>query len=207
MSPRTPEQYARIRREREQQILGVARRLFARHGFHRTKVSDIARAAGVSQGTMYHYFASKDELFMAMFSTWAEQLEHAVRGLPESPMSAPDTLRVMVRVAEAFFVADADLLPVFVEFCAYALHNPKAAASFNQLFQAMQRSIARILEDGVAEGSFRPIDAQALSALPLVILDGVILLAPILGAQVLPGRFLEQTLQLVLDGLLVEAEG
>jgi AcrR family transcriptional regulator len=207
MCPRTKEQFEAIRQERKAQIVTAARRLFAQQGFHGTRMSEIAEAVGVSQGTIYHYFSSKDELFMSMFSNWAEQLEDAVTGLPDVPLSATQKLWMMSRVATAFLGADRDLLPVFVEFCAYALHNPTAAANFRAVFQGMQRSAARILEEGIASGEFRPIDSDTLSLLPLIVLDGVILLHPILGNDILsPDLVIEQTMQLVLDGLLVEGE-
>lgn len=50
-------------KEREQRILDVAADLFAHYGYDKTPVSDIARQAGVSQGTIYLHFSSKDELF------------------------------------------------------------------------------------------------------------------------------------------------
>ena len=208
MCPRTKEQFEAIRQERNAQILAAARRLFAQQGFHSTKMSDIAKAVGVSQGTIYHYFSSKDDLFMSMFSTWAEQLEEAVTGLPDVPLSATQKLWMMGRVATAFLGADRELLPVFVEFCAYALHNPKAAANFRDVFQGMRQSVTSILDEGVSSGEFRPIDTETLSLLPLIVLDGVILLHPILGQDVLaPDAIVEQTMRLVLDGLLVKSEG
>ena len=205
--PRTKEQFKAIRQERKAQILAAARRLFAQQGFHGTKISDIAEAVGVSQGTIYHYFNSKDDLFMSIFSTWAEQLEEAVNGLPDVPLSATQKLWMMNHLAASFLQADRDLLPVFVEFCAYALHNPKAAANFRAVFQGMQHSAARILAEGIDSGEFREIDTETLSLLPLVVLDGLILLSPILGDDILaPEAVIEQTMALVLEGLLVEEE-
>lgn len=51
---------------RRNQLLDVARQLFAQQGMERTSIKDIAAAAGVAQGLIYHYFRSKDELFWAI---------------------------------------------------------------------------------------------------------------------------------------------
>jgi AcrR family transcriptional regulator len=51
---------------RRAQILAAASRVFARHGFHRTTVREIAREAGLADGTIYLYFASKRELLLAL---------------------------------------------------------------------------------------------------------------------------------------------
>jgi len=51
---------------RKDDILHVAAELFARQGYHATTVADIARAAGIAQGTVYLYFGSKKEVFSAL---------------------------------------------------------------------------------------------------------------------------------------------
>src|SRR5438034_6569134 len=51
---------------RRAQILEAASRVFARKGFHRTTVREVAREAGIADGTIYLYFASKQELLLAL---------------------------------------------------------------------------------------------------------------------------------------------
>lgn len=53
-------------KEREKSILEAARQVFGNHGFYRTKIQDIADAAGIGKGTVYEYFASKQDLFCRM---------------------------------------------------------------------------------------------------------------------------------------------
>lgn len=66
MSPRNNEQNQLIRDERREQILSAAVQVFARRGLTGTKISDIAQAAGLSHGLVYHYFDSKDEIFTVL---------------------------------------------------------------------------------------------------------------------------------------------
>ena len=63
MTPRTEEQNEQLREQRCGQLLSAAQRVFSRQGFHAAKVADVAAEAGVSQGTVYHYFDSKEALF------------------------------------------------------------------------------------------------------------------------------------------------
>ena len=63
MSPRTEETNARIREEQRDRLLKAARTIFAYKGYSDTKMTDIAAAAKVSYGLVYHYFKDKDELF------------------------------------------------------------------------------------------------------------------------------------------------
>jgi AcrR family transcriptional regulator len=60
--PRTKEQFEEIRKSSKQKILDAALEVFAREGYHSSSVGSIAKTAGISQGLMYNYFKSKDEL-------------------------------------------------------------------------------------------------------------------------------------------------
>jgi AcrR family transcriptional regulator len=53
--------------DKRQQLLGAAVRVFARKGFHASRVGDIAEEAGVAHGLLYHYFKSKDQVLEAVF--------------------------------------------------------------------------------------------------------------------------------------------
>lgn len=74
MSPRTTEQYDKIRQQRKQQILDVALSLFANDGFHASSISKIAKSANISKGLMYNYFESKDDLLLAIVETGLEEM-------------------------------------------------------------------------------------------------------------------------------------
>ena len=60
-----PDKREQAREERRRQILEAALRVFLDKGYHAANVSDVAAEAGVSQGTIYWYFSSKEELFNA----------------------------------------------------------------------------------------------------------------------------------------------
>src|SRR4051794_262678 len=59
---------AEVAVDKRRQILDAAVRVFARQGFHSTRVSDIADEAGVAYGLVYHYFRSKDQVLNELFS-------------------------------------------------------------------------------------------------------------------------------------------
>lgn len=63
MAPRSPEANAQIRARQRANLAAAASRVFARKGFHGTRVSDIVREAEVSQGLLHQYFESKEGLF------------------------------------------------------------------------------------------------------------------------------------------------
>ncbi len=60
-------------------ILEAALRCFALNGFHETKISEIARTAGVADGTIYNYFKNKDDLLISLFEAHLEAINTGAR--------------------------------------------------------------------------------------------------------------------------------
>jgi TetR/AcrR family fatty acid metabolism transcriptional regulator len=101
--------------DRRRDLVDAAARVFARKGFHASRVGDIAEEAGVAHGLLYHYFRSKEEVLETIFrDTWGvlvvetgrieesgvalrEQLRRFARIYLGSWLIAPDSIRVLVR--------------------------------------------------------------------------------------------------------------
>ncbi|QRN95082.1 TetR/AcrR family transcriptional regulator [Archangium violaceum] len=64
--PRTPQQYQQLKEERRSALLKAAREVFARRGLAATKMTDLAAAAGISYGLVYHYFPDKESVFATL---------------------------------------------------------------------------------------------------------------------------------------------
>ena len=73
-----PKKTALPKSERRQQILSVARDVFARRGYHQTTIDDIALQAGVARGTFYLYFEDKRAIFSDLIDRFASQLTMAI---------------------------------------------------------------------------------------------------------------------------------
>ena len=76
--------------DKRRQILDAAIRVFARQGFHSTRVSDIADEAGVAYGLVYHYFNSKDEVLNELFT---ERWSLLLAAIEEADRAAADAAR------------------------------------------------------------------------------------------------------------------
>jgi len=84
---RNPVHNERMRDERRQAILACATRLFATRGLAATKVADIAAEVGMSQGLLYHYFRSKDEIFVEIVRHAFDRMNGAARELERLPLT------------------------------------------------------------------------------------------------------------------------
>ncbi len=74
MSPRTKEQFAKIREDRRELILATTLELFARQGISHTTIDQIAKAAGISKGLIYNYFTNKEALLEEIIKTSIHRL-------------------------------------------------------------------------------------------------------------------------------------
>ena len=85
-------------REKRRLILRAAITVFARSGYHTSRVSDVAKEAGVAYGLVYHYFGSKEDLLETIFRrTWSRMLE-AVEELEQSDTPAREQLAGVARI-------------------------------------------------------------------------------------------------------------
>jgi TetR/AcrR family fatty acid metabolism transcriptional regulator len=67
------------KRDKRERILSAAERIFARHGFFAAKVSDVAKEAGVADGTIYLYFKNKDDLLISLFERRMQEVNERLR--------------------------------------------------------------------------------------------------------------------------------
>jgi AcrR family transcriptional regulator len=149
----TPEEKRRL-------ILQAAVRVFARKGFHASRVGDIAEEAGVAHGLLYHYFASKDELLETIFhDTWSDLLA-AMRDVEESDAPAREQLRGVAAILLRSWRRDPELVRVLVREVARSPHLQERLAEVGEAFAAIRRMIER----GQADGDFRAdLDARLAS--------------------------------------------
>jgi AcrR family transcriptional regulator len=146
--------------EKRRQILDAAVRVFARRGFHTSRVGDIAEEAGVAHGLLYHYFASKDEVLETVFrENWSELLARFEQ-VEASGEPADEKLRGIVKILLRTWRNDPDLVTVMVREVGRSAHLASQVDVIGQGFAVIERVIAQ----GQAEGVFRKeLDARLAS--------------------------------------------
>ena len=99
--------------DKREAILRAATRVFARNGYFNSKVADIARAAGVADGTVYLYFKSKEDILHSIFDRSVEEALGAARKQIESVSDPKEKLRQIALLHLERLGADRDLAVVF----------------------------------------------------------------------------------------------
>jgi TetR/AcrR family fatty acid metabolism transcriptional regulator len=139
--------------DKPQQIIDAAVRVFARTGFFNSRVSDIAREAGIASGTIYLYFKTKDEILVTLFrekmAGFVSTLRKEIAGEPD----APAKLRRLVRLHFETLQARPELAEVVQLELRQGQKFFRGACA--QEISAYFDLIGSVLEEGVAAGVFR----------------------------------------------------
>jgi len=139
--------------DKRRQILDAAIRVFARQGFHSTRVSDIADEAGVAYGLVYHYFKSKDEVLNELFTERWSLLLAAIEEADRGSASPRAKLEAVAGFIVDSYRHDPELMKVII------VEVTRAANSFGRTHLPEIRraydSIAKIVAEGQESGEFR----------------------------------------------------
>lgn len=147
--------------ERRDAILDAALQCFVERGFHGTAMPDIAKKIGIATGTIYHYFASKEELVNALFRKWkAEIARHVFTAFPQG---APvrEQFSVMWREMIAFALAH----PAAFAFLELHNHSSYLDAESVAADRGLKIFAGAIVQQAQKEGIIKPLDATLLMEL------------------------------------------
>jgi AcrR family transcriptional regulator len=171
--PKVSEEYRDARRE---QIMAAARRCFLRNGFHATSMQDLFAEAGLSSGAVYRYFASKDELIVAIAEDNMRDVVATLRAIAAegSDASVGDALAGVIDVINK--KKDGGLGGIAVQVWAEALRNPAVAERFTKLLDELRADLATTVRTHQAAGTL-PADVapQSIANILTAIVAGHIL--------------------------------
>jgi TetR/AcrR family transcriptional regulator, fatty acid metabolism regulator protein len=152
--------------DKRERILAAAERIFARRGFFHARVAEIAREAGVADGTIYLYFKSKDELLISLFESRMERVVSALSAAIEK--AGPRARDRLVAFLDTYVALVVDN-PALAEVLTVELRQ---SSKFMKEYQSRQfgdflRLLAGLVSDGQEAGEFdrdlpAPVVARAI---------------------------------------------
>lgn len=191
---------ARLTAERRAQITEAAGVLFGRRGYHAATMRDIALRAGVSPGLIYNYVEDKEELLLlvldSLLDAYASRIPAALAGLRD-PL--------------ARFAAAVDT------YCRTVAERPEATLLAYQESRSLRRSlrehikrrevetnalIAECISDGIAQGLFRPVDAELTAYRVVMMAHGWALKTWRLAGRMTIDDYIADSLEMLLGALL-----
>ncbi len=164
---------------KRRQIVEAAASQFARTGFEATLMDDVAAAAGVSKGSLYAYFANKEDLFYAVFEWMQTELLRASLAHMTVGGTANEQLIAFAEAGVGAFVDYVALYPVTLEVWAAAAKTGtrhRFAAAMQKLYADYRGQVSALFRAAQAAGEIRKdIEIDVLSAVLVGAVDGLLL--------------------------------
>ncbi len=185
---------------RRTELLGLAANLFAERGLRATTVRDIADAAGILSGSLYHHFDSKEAMVDEILRGFLDDLFGRYREIVAAGVSARDTLEALVTASYESFDRFHAAVAIYQAEAKRLSGTPRFdyIDEYNREFRELWH---QVLANGVADGSFRPeMDIElAYRFLRDTVWVSVRWYQP--GGRITVDNLAKQYLTIVLDGL------
>lgn len=157
MSPRSKEQNEQIKDERREQLLLASLKVFSHRGLAATKIGDIAAAAGMSHGLVYHYFKSKDDIFLELVrrATWGAA--SSMLELEKLPLEPLEKIRAITLATLKGIDESADAAYYFFLMIQVYVSDagPEEVMQMLKDFNVPAQVMLRIVTEGQAKGQIR----------------------------------------------------
>jgi AcrR family transcriptional regulator len=201
--PRNPELEARRRAE----ILDVAARVFAAHGFANTQVQTIANHVGVGNGTVYRYFPTKDQLFLAAVERGLQELTAEMDRVLDSPRDPLELLVEAIRTYLVFFHRRPEMAELFVQERAAFPHHHRPLYFATQDDDEHACKHLAFFQRLMETGRIRPMPFERLFAVVGDLLYGTILTNLMSGRPADPESQARDVADVILNGILSNGNG
>jgi AcrR family transcriptional regulator len=142
--------------DRRRDLLDAAVRVFARKGFHASRVGDIAEEAGVAHGLLYHYFRSKEEVLETIFREVWELLAVDTNRIEQANVPLREQLRRFARIYLGSWLMTPELIAVLVREIARSPNVGNRVNEIGVIFKSLERMIASAKERGEVRADCDP---------------------------------------------------
>jgi AcrR family transcriptional regulator len=167
----TREQSKANTRER---LLGAARSVFARRGFHGASVEEIASKAGFSTGALYSNFDGKEDLFLVLMEREIEEHLREIAAAVCVRASVAERATGGARQWMTMIEREPELLLLFTEFWAYGVRDPRVRPKVAVRFAQVRELLTKLIADGVREFDLElEVPAEQLAVAIDALADGI----------------------------------
>ena len=141
--------------DRPQEILEAALQVFARDGYRNTTLDQVAEAAGVTKGAIYHYFDTKEALLLGVIEHYQKlAFSRAELAIRDDRLPASTRIRLLIRKMFSDTEGRRDLLALLVRGVTHEL--PRVHERWLLGPARLWTMVARLVDEGKKRGEFRP---------------------------------------------------
>jgi len=173
---RSKKQNEKMREDRKRMISEGAVKLFASNGFFATTITDIAKEVSMAQGLVYHYYKSKDDIYLEVISHALDMMNEAVQGLRQSNQPADE--KIKAALIELFkTIQTSDRFNQTVKIITNARNSTAIPEPVKQILDEKRdipyQALAEIFSIGQRDGTVVEGDPYALSVVFWTFINGL----------------------------------
>jgi AcrR family transcriptional regulator len=188
---------------RRNQILDAATTVFVRQGFQHARMDDIVEESGLSKGTLYWYFKSKEDIINAILRRLFTGELANLESLLEAEGTVSERLVLLTGDRVNGMKRMSSLVPIIFEFYAVAVHQQWVQQFIGEYFQQFRKLLEDLIRQGTDRGEFRPVNATE-AAISLASMYEGLTIHWLMDPQEVQWDILsESSIPLLLDGLKV----
>ncbi|MBE0670399.1 MAG: TetR/AcrR family transcriptional regulator [Anaerolineales bacterium] len=196
MSPRP-----NVSDERKIQIINAAEDVFTQKGFDQARMDDIADKTGLSKGTLYLYFKSKDDLIIAILDRMIQREFKQLETLNQDELSATDTIWKLTDLLAKDVLGWLRLIPIVYQFLALAFRNKYVQLALKKYINRYLDILIPIIQRGVETGEFRQVDTREVAIAMGAMIEGTLLLWVYDRSMIEPEKHIHSGMKLLLEGV------
>jgi AcrR family transcriptional regulator len=163
-----------VSRGKRDAILDAARAAFSRNGYERASVEDIAVQAGIAKGTLYLYFKSKEELYLAALTRDLRALADKGRAGMEKAATLRGKMLAFLQVRLEYARSHEEFLRIYLAEYGSLFVKPGLQGELRRLARANLRYVAKVVEEAAARREIPPVPAGAVAMALFAISRGLI---------------------------------
>jgi AcrR family transcriptional regulator len=191
-----------VSEERKSQILAAATRVFTKRGFADARMDDIVAESGLSKGALYWYFDSKDAIIVNILDQiFAYETSHVGKLIGQED-SAAKMMEIFVNTTINDIEKMKPLMPIFIDFWTLSLRKKSVNQAIKRYYQNFLDLIEPIIEKGIEQGEFRPVDVKETALAIGAMYEGTILFYVYFSDNVDFENQFRTNLDIILGGLL-----
>jgi AcrR family transcriptional regulator len=164
-------------------------------------MDDIAEKTGLSKGTLYLYFKSKDDLIIAILERIFQREFRQLEDLQQDDSSASDAMLKLTDLITKDIVSMLRLIPIIYNFLALAFRNKYVQRALKDYINHYLNILIPIIQRGIDAGEFRSVDAREVAIAAGAIIEGTMLLWVYDKSIIDPERHIRSGMKLLLEGV------
>ena len=162
-----------LKNKRKHQILTAALAVAVEKGYSDSRIDDIVQNSKLSKGTIYWYYKSKKDVYLALVDYWFKQYSSEVLSQIEKKQSASKKLINLFQYFINQFDTNPTVFKILTEFWSLSKRDPDFNHKFQKLYQAFLKYIITIIEEGISSKEFKNVNPRITALSILINVEGI----------------------------------